>query len=110
MNLVKIVKNLDLMLNTQFLYQQNAHFILYDLINHSKFQYENFIGLQRSIGQQKGAISNFDFFQKFIKKHRIINKKFGWTNHLYWSVLSLDFFRRILVLHSNCYNRTKSNL
>ena len=70
MNLVKIVKILYLMLNTQFLYQQNAHFILYDLTtqNFNITFCKNFIGLQKSIGQQKGAISNFDFFQKFIKK------------------------------------------
>ena len=29
--MVKFLKNLDFMLNTQFLYQQNAYFILYDL-------------------------------------------------------------------------------
>ena len=28
--IAKFLKNLDFMLNTQFLYQQNAHFILYD--------------------------------------------------------------------------------
>ena len=58
------------MFNTQFLYQQNAHFILYDLStqNFNITFCKNFIRLQRSIGQQKGAISNFLFFKKFIKK------------------------------------------
>ena len=65
--LVKIVKNLYLMLNTQFLYQQKAHFILYALIcqNFNITICKNFIGPQRSIGQKKGC--NFEF-QKFIKK------------------------------------------
>ena len=66
-----ILKNQYLMLNTQFLYQQNAHFILFSLTAQNfKITFcKNFIGLQRSIGQQKGAILNFFiFFQKFIKK------------------------------------------
>ena len=43
----KIVKNLYLVLNTQLLYQQNAHFILYDLSaqNFNITFYKNFIGL-----------------------------------------------------------------
>ena len=52
----KIVKNLYLMVNTQFL-QQDAHFILQDY-KERYFNitiYKNFIGLQRSIGQQKQA-------------------------------------------------------
>ena len=50
------------MLNTQFLYQQNAHFILQGWIgqNFNITFCKNFIGLQRSIGpKKKGAISNF---------------------------------------------------
>ena len=55
---------LYLMLNTQFLYQQNAHFILCNTVdkNFNITIYKNFIGLQRSIGQKKKvqyrAISN----------------------------------------------------
>ena len=56
----KIVKNRNLMLNTQFLYQQNAHFKLYNITcqNFNITICKKFIGLQMSIGQQKGAISN----------------------------------------------------
>ena len=48
------------MLNTQFLYQQKAHFILYALTsqNFNITICKNFIGPQRSIGQKKGC--NFE--------------------------------------------------
>ena len=58
-------------LNTQFLYQQNAHFILYVLTAQNfniKFC-KNFIGLQRSIGER-----NFEL-KKFIKKQPDHKKK-----------------------------------
>ena len=78
-----------------FLYQQNAHFILFQSttqlfnITFSK----NFIGPQRSIGQQQKC--NFEF-QKFIIKKPDHKKKVLLLNDIYWSVLSPDFFRRIL--------------
>ena len=80
-----------LMLNTQFLYQQKAHFILYALArqNFNITICKNFIGPQRSIGPKKGC--NFEF-QKFIKKQPDHKKKVVLPNHLYWSVLSLEEF------------------
>ena len=55
------------MLNTQFLYQQKAHFILYALTcqNFNITIFKNFIGPQRSIGPKKEC--NFEL-KKFIKK------------------------------------------
>ena len=59
----KIIKNLNFMLNTNFLYQQNAHFI-------DKISISHFI---RILLDHKGKC-NFEF-QKFIIKNRIIKKK-----------------------------------
>ena len=53
--------------HTIFLYQQNAHFILY-ILTPKNFNYKNFIGLQRSIGKKKRCNLEFQKFIKFIKK------------------------------------------
>ena len=78
-----------------FLYQQNAHFILFPTVrrNFNITFCKNFIGPQRSIGQQKKV--QFEF-QKFIIKKPDHKKKSVLQNDIYWSVLSPDFFRRIL--------------
>ena len=57
-----------------FIYQQNAHFILFQIIrqNFNITFCKNFIGPQRSIGQQKKC--NFEF-QKFIIKKPDHKKK-----------------------------------
>ena len=62
------------MLNTQFLYQQKAHFILYALTsqNFNITICKNFIGPQRSIGQKK---VQFRILIIHIKNNRIIIKK-----------------------------------
>ena len=57
---------------------------------------KKFIGPQRSIGQQQKC--NFEF-QKFIIKKPDHKKK---SLVIYWSVLSPDFFRRILDLIQIC--------
>ena len=97
------------MLNTNFLYQQNAHFILFKITttNFNITFYKNFIGPQRSIGQQKKC--NFEF-QKFIIKKPDHKKKMLLLYERYWSVLSPDFFRRILDLYSNpdCPRKTST--
>ena len=95
--LKKIIKNLNFMLNTIFLYQQNAHFIFFSSTaqNFNITFCKNFIGPQRSIGQQKRC--NFEFQ----KNNWIKTKKSELLYNIYWSVLSPDFFRRILVLYSN---------
>ena len=62
------------MLKIIFLYQLNAHFILF-LSTRQNFNItfcKNFIGLQRSIGHKKKC--NFEF-QKFIKKKPDPKKK-----------------------------------
>ena len=58
------------MLNTQFLYQQNAYFILFNLTdqNFNITFCKNFIELQRSIGQQKRCNVQFFIFSKNYKK------------------------------------------
>ena len=49
------IKSIYLMLNTQFLYQQNGQFIVCNTVdkNFNITICKNFIGLQRSIGQLK---------------------------------------------------------
>ena len=60
------------MLTTQFLYQQNAHFILCNSVdkNFNITICKNFMGLQRSIGpkKKKGAISSNFELKKFKKQ------------------------------------------
>ena len=49
--------------NTQFFISTECPFHTLSN-NETKFQYHIFIGPQRSIGQQKGAISNFKIYKK----------------------------------------------
>ena len=79
MNFQKIIKNLHFMLNTNFLYQQNAHFILKKVIRSKFFNItfcKNFIGPQRSIGPKKEC--NFEFQKFIIKKPDHKKKKFSY--------------------------------
>ena len=62
MNLKTFKKNLYLMLNTQFLYQQNAHFILYYLrvvIFSSIHHYIIFYGYKGQLVNQSVIFKNF---------------------------------------------------
>ena len=63
------------MLNTQVLYQQNAHFILFSLTaqNFNITFCKNFIGLQRSISK-KVQFPIFSFFSKNLFKKQLDHK------------------------------------
>ena len=94
------------MLNTNFLYQQNAHFILFPITrqNFNITFYKNFIGPQTSIK------CNFEFPKFIIKKPDHKKKVSCCMKDNYWSVLSPDFLRRILDLYSNpdCPRKTST--
>ena len=75
-------------------YHYNVHFILFPTVrrNFNITFCKNFIGPQRSIGQQKVQFR----ISKIYNKKPDHKKKSVLQNDIYWSVLSPDFFRRIL--------------